>query len=101
MAKIVNFVQALIIFFSLIVLATSDHRVFCSTTNDCQYNDCGPAYVPECVLIIFLSLIVLATSDYRVFCSTNDDCKHNECGAAYVPECLWIVCTCQPRLKSN
>ncbi|WJX54728.1 hypothetical protein P8452_40576 [Trifolium repens] len=60
MAKIVNFVQALIIFFSLIVLATGDYRVFCSTTNDCQYNDCGPAYVPECIWI--LSAIIVCSA---------------------------------------
>ncbi|CAJ2650835.1 unnamed protein product [Trifolium pratense] len=54
MAKIVNFVQALIIFLSLIVLAiaTREHRLFCSTNNDCQHNKCSANFVPKCIWII-------------------------------------------------
>ncbi|CAJ2650836.1 unnamed protein product [Trifolium pratense] len=52
MAKIVNFVQGLIIFFSLVALATCKYRVFCSTNEDCQNNDCGAPYTPECLWIV-------------------------------------------------
>jgi hypothetical protein len=100
MAKLVNFVQVLIIFLSLIVLATSDCKFFLKHIQIIFFFH----HLHNVYLILvnsLLLLLLLFDITDRVFCSTNDDCKHNECGAAYVPECLWIVCTCQPRLKSN
>ncbi|XP_045811782.1 uncharacterized protein LOC123905999 [Trifolium pratense] len=100
MAKIVNFVQTLIIFLSLIVLAiaTTDHRLFCSTNDDCQHKNCSATFVPKCLWII---CECHPFKKHHVSCSTNEDCQNNDCGASYTPECLWIVYTCQPRKTSS
>nr|QQO74706.1 nodule-specific cysteine-rich peptide L38 [Lens culinaris] len=54
MAEIFKFVHILTIFFSHIVLVTSDNKIFCYTTDDCDSNICGKAFVMRCRLFLCL-----------------------------------------------
>ncbi|RHN48522.1 putative Late nodulin [Medicago truncatula] len=52
MVKILKFADALIIFLSLIVLVTSNDRVFCLTSKDCRCHKCFAREVPKCFLFM-------------------------------------------------